>query len=548
MTNTGTNGLAAGDWVNMRFSTAWTSTFSAPTDIALSTGYTLFKVLSSGLSSTQFEFSYSGTGTCASTCGNAAKATFNLPFNTTSIGSLKGVGSTSVIIPNPVNIQTLASDYATILHPLSPAVTGNPAFLIIGDEEDDVASSPCTSAATIEAAFQSLWASAHTDGYSVVEWSATAFTYNQTGAGSCVNGYQTLAAVETWLAGQAKGAANYASGEYWDLFADAGRVVNDAYNTHLVASNGGFGPGGVGLAAADIAQVMATGVSDPLSKKGEMFGSPASQSSAGNGFLYFPTQDSIRGWTWLDTAWDTWLMTLGTQSSYRHLTVNSDSTNLFQNTDTGGSNATVISFNELGTVSSGANNPIFTSFTPNLPTGTNPFWLLGHDSAIKNSFGLQFHYVGAASASNNVTFSVNGENGINLDGAGNFVIQGISSSTSTICPNGTGGALTTSGCTPPAGITPVQLTMPTSLLAANTCTSPATVTMTGLIAPSGSTPGSQFRTSFESDPSAVTGWGANGGLTLTLWVSAANTASWEECNQTSAGITPGAMKIDVGAS
>ena len=88
VTNSGTNNLAAGDWVNMRFSSAWTSTFAAPTDITYSTGYTLFKVLSSGLSSTQFEFSFASSGTCTSTCGSAAKATYNLPFNTANLGGL----------------------------------------------------------------------------------------------------------------------------------------------------------------------------------------------------------------------------------------------------------------------------------------------------------------------------------------------------------------------------------------------------------------------------------------------------------------------------
>jgi hypothetical protein len=40
--------------------------------------------------------------------------------------------------------------------------------------------------------------------------------------------------------------------------------------------------------------------------------------------------------------------------------------------------------------------------------------------------------------------------------------------------------------------------------------------MTGLVAPSGTTPGSTFRWAFESKPDSVTGWGTTGGLTLNL--------------------------------
>jgi hypothetical protein len=124
----------------------------------------------------------------------------------------------------------------------------------------------------------------------------------------------------------------------------------------------------------------------------------------------------------------------------------------------------------------------------------------------------------------------------------NLLTAGTISGTGvTLCTDSNAGA-TTSGC----GITPVQLAMPTSLIGANSCTSPATVTMTGLVAPSGSTPGTTFTSSFESDPSAVSGWGSTGGFVLNLWATA-NTLHWEVCNQTTSGITGGAINVDVGA-
>jgi len=107
-------------------------------------------------------------------------------------------------------------------------------------------------------------------------------------------------------------------------------------------------------------------------------------------------------------------------------------------------------------------------------------------------------------------------------------------------------ATTTSGVTC-AGIATVQLTMPTSTITANTCTTPATVTMTGLVAPSGATPGSTFTVAYEGNPNAITGWGSSGGLSLKVWVSATSTASWSVCNVTGSDITPGALLVDLGA-
>jgi hypothetical protein len=86
----------------------------------------------------------------------------------------------------------------------------------------------------------------------------------------------------------------------------------------------------------------------------------------------------------------------------------------------------------------------------------------------------------------------------------------------------------------------VQVTLPTSAISANSCTAPATVAMTGL------TTSSTFTTAFASNPNSVTGWGATGGLTFTAWPTA-NTLNWSICNQTSANITPGTMKLNVGA-
>jgi hypothetical protein len=92
----------------------------------------------------------------------------------------------------------------------------------------------------------------------------------------------------------------------------------------------------------------------------------------------------------------------------------------------------------------------------------------------------------------------------------------------------------------PTVIANVTVTLPTTAIAANTCTTAATKTMTGLATTSA------FDTAFATNPNAVTGWGVNGGLAFTAWPSA-NTLNWSVCNQTSASITPGAMTLNVGA-
>jgi hypothetical protein len=102
--------------------------------------------------------------------------------------------------------------------------------------------------------------------------------------------------------------------------------------------------------------------------------------------------------------------------------------------------------------------------------------------------------------------------------------------------------------TPTGNVANVQLVMPTTAIGAGTCTTPTTVTMTGVGVASGTTPGSTFKSAFETNPSAVVGWGSTGGLVLNLWASAASTLSWNVCNPTGASITPGAMKIDVGVN
>lgn len=81
-------------------------------------------------------------------------------------------------------------------------------------------------------------------------------------------------------------------------------------------------------------------------------------------------------------------------------------------------------------------------------------------------------------------------------------------------------------------LTKVTTTVGTTAIGANTCATAVTVTMTGLA----STNTLNFTPN--SDVSAVTGWGATGGLTIAAWPTT-NTVNYKVCNQTASSITPG---------
>lgn len=90
------------------------------------------------------------------------------------------------------------------------------------------------------------------------------------------------------------------------------------------------------------------------------------------------------------------------------------------------------------------------------------------------------------------------------------------------------------------GIADIIITLPTSSVGANACTSPATATMTGLAT------NSAIISTFATNPNAVVGWGSTGGLVFTSWPTS-NTLNWSICNQTGSPITPGAMNLNIGA-
>lgn len=93
---------------------------------------------------------------------------------------------------------------------------------------------------------------------------------------------------------------------------------------------------------------------------------------------------------------------------------------------------------------------------------------------------------------------------------------------------------TITGCTPTIAVSAAG-----SPLAANTCTSASTATVTGVYTTA------RVDVTFSGDPTAITGWGATGGMVIDAWPSAKDTVSYKLCNQTPSPITYGAITFNV---
>jgi peptidoglycan/xylan/chitin deacetylase (PgdA/CDA1 family) len=244
VTNSGVNGLAAGD----RIDTGWLASpeFLAGGGNCQITGVCLFQVLATGLTTTQFEFAYTlNTGT--GTGGTIYTANNYLPFQIMQQPQFKNHGTVFV---HPGVIDYLAATgYAAVLHPISPAITGNPGFLILAGDQDRIQNAPCTQAA-IKADYQSVWEQAHVDGWKIVQATNKSAAYGLFTCGTKAD----YDAVEAWKRGQGKSASTTGitqpAGAYWDSLVDVGTVITDNNDgVFTTGANGYFLPGGTAILA-----------------------------------------------------------------------------------------------------------------------------------------------------------------------------------------------------------------------------------------------------------------------------------------------------------
>lgn len=238
-TNTGTNGLVVGDWVDVQGATGWFVP-AAPVAVA-STGYGQFQVLSTGLSSTQFEISYA-LNTGSGTGGTVGVATYQLPYLMSTLPFFKNHGTVKKILDSNYYCANIDADFTTLFYADSPAATGNnPEYFILDGCKNDIAIG--TSVADIETHMSSIMTKAHAIGYITMGQTMIPSPWDDATL------QEHWRQVNVWWRGQGKSATNAASGAYWDRLADVGGKIIELRNLLYIAGNGGYGPGGVALAA-----------------------------------------------------------------------------------------------------------------------------------------------------------------------------------------------------------------------------------------------------------------------------------------------------------
>ena len=252
---TAPNSYVAGQWIEIYGS--FSPSFLPIGAVSTGTGYGIYQVIATGLSSSQFEFAYTaniGTGTG----GTIEDASYLVPFYTANLPYFNGHG-TPMIEYSPtggMTIQAEAANYSTIFHAYSPAVTGQPGFFIIEGGINDL-QADCESYPTLQGQIASLWTQAHTDGWTVVQTTIPTFGINESlCSGWSPNGLMLEAYnVNTWVLSQAKSSANASSGAYWDKIVD---VASLETNQSFVNTTGAleYSPAGVGVFANAMNEAM----------------------------------------------------------------------------------------------------------------------------------------------------------------------------------------------------------------------------------------------------------------------------------------------------
>lgn len=300
------------------------------------------------------------------------------------------------------------ADVVTNWAAIDAAVTGTPRILIDQSGQNDFAAGSTVSA--VEGSHQSLWALAHTAGMRVIQTTMIPANYGVTTIGIAP------AQVNTWYWNQSKTPSNVASGQYWDGYIDTAKALS-AYS--------GSSP----MPAPAANNLFASVMNEQMSNQNSLANVPpyiVQYSANALGGTQIPSWYlGSRVFTY-DSAW-----------------------NLFKDQQSGGSD-TEIWYAQNATA-------LHQYLWPT--QGTNALWcsvVLGQAVSTNDSFGLCNFRVGAGSTSN--YFSVRTSTDLfraYADGTFSVPSVATSPSTSSICPNGTNGTFTTTGCTVSATNIPV---------------------------------------------------------------------------------------------
>lgn len=595
VTTSAAHGFTTNDWVNMRFATSWPS---PPAAYALGTNYTLFKV--TVVDSTHFTISTSliSAGSCASSCGNVYSAMGYLPFRTASQQAFPSgsLNRTYMFLPANVSIQGLNSGFSAMFASSGTQITcpvSVPTYLVINNFNND----PWLgrSASQIMSDYNGIFSQAHTCGMTAVIGTSTATDQSQTFNSGA---YTQWITAQRQLAGDAKSVTNTASGQYWDIGADIGQIINNAANSNIFnISDNEPTPGGFGLMSAGLANAMATGSGQALPQQTLWWGNIGdNESNLANGFMSTPSADAPFTWQWTNSANSARMATLGHVAGNNPAVFAVGSSATFPGEidiigDPGfGNNFTPVLQSidlEANPLNSSVKNTVIAEpITPNADISKNNVQLsiaaigrtpAGAAPSIAAGQGadLGFNYSSTLTPLDNSLFAhIAGDT---LDSwracTGGELAIGMATAETTGnpegCPasemlsvgwTGTGNApffvdssgnvtlhnltCTGTGCGGGSGISNITIAVTGATQGANTCSSPATATMTGLTT---SGAGSHLTSAYTANPSALIGWGSTGGMVFQAWPSAANTVSWIVCNQTASPITFSSITFSMGA-
>jgi hypothetical protein len=406
---TGAHSLAANGWVDVSAMTSW---FSVPAGLAAQdTGVGTFQVLATGLTPTQFEFSYA-TNTGSGSGGNVYSANYWGPYLAGSMPYLNGHGNVTYRFG-------ACSDLDTNFTTNFGSITGTPKYLSVECGLNDLLNND--SVATLEGHMQSIWQKAHAAGFIVVEG-----TLQTTSLGlSAPTVVPKAEQINFWIPSQAKNFFNTAGGQYYDFYLDLNSYPYLA-NTSTVVGNS------------------ATGGYFYAERVNEAF---ARQAGSTNSIPWiFSNQQAI----------DFWMGTTGAGAGFNFLDKN-------QNTILGlDANNNIANASRIYTSSAYPNH--FTStatgyvdmsdtYAPSLGTG----WPGNGGASLSDNFGVAsstnnsiyraFRYVGSGSVSNYFAFGFAGGTDAYRVYPGNlFALPAIGSSTSPLCTT-TNGVITNAGCT-----------------------------------------------------------------------------------------------------
>jgi hypothetical protein len=251
VTNSGTNGLAVGDWVYTAGITGWPAqgaAFGVYTYGSNTVNDDQFQVISSGLTTTQFKFNCPNAGTATFTGGSAYPSNFWFTHLVEKTPFFNGHGTVNAIFDSTHTCTGINTNFSTLF----PNISGHIGYFILTDCHNEFNTG--VSAVATQAIINSIMAKAHTAGYVFVLG-----TTPNAQIASLNNGSYSFALNSTnwWSYTQGKSSANASSGQYADYLADFNAPLSDYQLTG--GNNAGIGSAaGNPDAAAILNEALAT--------------------------------------------------------------------------------------------------------------------------------------------------------------------------------------------------------------------------------------------------------------------------------------------------